>query len=325
MSDGNYSRRSFLASAGLAGAGLAATAAWTRMARAQADSPFKLSVITDEISPDFDHACSVAAKDFGLQYVEIRALWNKNISDLGADDLTKAEAILAKYNLRVCDIASPLFKVDFPGAPRSRYSNSTQNFAANSDYSQQDKVLEASIAIAKQFKCERIRCFDFWRLADPAPFRAAMDDKLRAAADATKKAGIVMVIENEQECNTATSAEAVRTLKAVPTLMLNWDPANAVMAGDLTAFPAGWETLPKERIKHCHCKNATKNAAGRIEWSPVDIGLIDWVAQMRALKAMGYHDALSLETHWRGGGTPEASSRISWAGMKKQLEASGTL
>jgi hypothetical protein len=40
---------------------------------------------------------------------------------------------------------------------------------------------------------------------------------------------------------------------------------------------------------------------------------------------MGYHDALSLETHWRGGGTPEASSRISWAGMKKQLEASGTL
>jgi sugar phosphate isomerase/epimerase len=57
----------------------------------------------------------------------------------------------------------------------------------------------------------------------------------------------------------------------------------------------------------------------------VDVGLIDWAAQMRALKAIGYHDALSLETHWRGGGTPEASSRISWAGMKKQLEASGTL
>jgi sugar phosphate isomerase/epimerase len=304
---------------------MAATAAWTRMARAQASSPFKLSVITDEISNDFEHACQVAATEFGLKWVEIRSLWSKNVADLTADDVTKAEAVLAKYGLRVCDIASPLFKVDFPGAPRSRYSNSTQNFAANADYGAQDKVLEASIALAKQFKCERIRCFDFWRLADPAPFRAAMDEKLRAAAETTNKAGIILVIENEQECNTATSAEAVRTLKAVPPLMLNWDPANAVMAGDLTAFPDGWATLPKERIRHCHCKNATKNAAGRIEWSPVDLGLIDWAAQMRALKAMGYHDALSLETHWRGGGTPEASSRISWAGMKKQLEASGTL
>ena len=28
-----------------------------------------------------------------------------------------------------------------------------------------------------------------------------------------------------------------------------------------------------------------------------------------------------LETHWTGGGTPEASSRRSWDGMKKDLEA----
>jgi sugar phosphate isomerase/epimerase len=60
-------------------------------------------------------------------------------------------------------------------------------------------------------------------------------------------------------------------------------------------------------------------------WSPVDIGFIDWVAQFRALKQIGYHNAVSLETHWAGGGTPEASSRVSWAGMKKALEASGTL
>jgi sugar phosphate isomerase/epimerase len=53
--------------------------------------------------------------------------------------------------------------------------------------------------------------------------------------------------------------------------------------------------------------------------------LIDWTAQFRALKSIGYRNAVSLETHWRGGGSPEASSRISWAGMKKALEASGTL
>jgi L-ribulose-5-phosphate 3-epimerase len=31
---------------------------------------------------------------------------------------------------------------------------------------------------------------------------------------------------------------------------------------------------------------------------------------------------VSLETHWRGGGTPEASTRASWAGMKDALEKS---
>jgi sugar phosphate isomerase/epimerase len=67
-----------------------------------------------------------------------------------------------------------------------------------------------------------------------------------------------------------------------------------------------------------------KDAAGKIVWSPVDKGYIDWAAQYRALKAAGYHDAVSLETHWRGAGTPEASTRISWAGMKQCLIGSGT-
>jgi sugar phosphate isomerase/epimerase len=135
----------------------------------------------------------------------------------------------------------------------------------------------------------------------------------------------MLVIENEQSCNTATAPEAARTLAAVPLLMLNWDPANAAYAGETDAFPAGWALLPKDRIHHCHCKNTVRNAAGKMAWSPVDIGFIDWVAQFRALKQIGYRNAVSLETHWAGGGTPEASSRISWAGMKKALDASGTL
>jgi len=48
--------------------------------------------------------------------------------------------------------------------------------------------------------------------------------------------------------------------------------------------------------------------------------LIDWTGQFRALKRDGYHLAVSLETHWNGGGSPEQSTRISWAGMKKALQ-----
>jgi L-ribulose-5-phosphate 3-epimerase len=47
------------------------------------------------------------------------------------------------------------------------------------------------------------------------------------------------------------------------------------------------------------------------------------VGQLRALREDGFHYALSLETHWRGAGTPEASSRISMADLKKALAESG--
>jgi sugar phosphate isomerase/epimerase len=318
-------RRTFLTTTACATAAFAAPG----FARAQANSPFKLSVISDEISPDFDHACSVAAKDFGLQWVELRSLWGKNIADLKADDISRAQAILAKYNLRVTDIGSPLFKVDWPGAPLSKFSSQkgakNDSFAATADFKRQDDVLAACIEAAKQFKTGKIRCFDFWRLEDVAPYRAAIDDKLRTAAEITQKQGIALIIENEHECNTVTAAEAARLLAAVKPLNLNWDPANAVMHGELDAFPAGWALLPKDRILHCHCKNVARDAAGELQWSPVDIGFIDWPAQFRALKAIGYSNAVSLETHWRGAGTPEASSRISWSGMKKALQESGTL
>ncbi len=36
-------------------------------------------------------------------------------------------------------------------------------------------------------------------------------------------------------------------------------------------------------------------------------GVIDWAGQFRALKQDGYHRAVTLETHWKGGGTPEES------------------
>jgi sugar phosphate isomerase/epimerase len=314
-------RRTFLTTATCAAAAFAAS----RFARAQTDSPFKISVITDEISADFDHACSVASKDFGMQWVELRTMWGKNIVDLNADDVTSVQSILAKYNLRVTDIASPLFKVDWHGAPRSKYSSQHDNFEADTEFKKQDDVLANCIDLAKQFKTDKIRCFDFLRLDDIATYRAAIDEKLHAACVTANQQGIMLVIENEQSCNTANAPEAARTLAAVPPLMLNWDPGNAVDTGEVDAFPKGWDLLPKDRIHHCHCKNTVRNAAGKMAWSPVDIGLIDWPAQFRALKSIGYHNAVSLETHWRGAGTPEASSRISWAGMKKALQASGTL
>ena len=320
------SRRSFLAGAGIAAA---ACAARPLIGMAEASkSPFKIAVINDEISQDFDHDCYVASHDFGMNWIELRSMWGKNVTELSASQIDDAQKILKKYNLQVTDIASPLFKTDWPGAPRSQYgSKDDLHGAAEVTFKEQDEILARSISIAKQFKTGKVRCFDFWRLDDVAPYRAAIDEKLRSAAETAGKQGILLVLENEYACNTATGREAARTMNAIPTrhLALNWDPGNAVMRGELDAFPTAWETLPKNRIHHCHCKNAVKTAEGKIDWSPVGKGIIDWTAQFRALKQAGYREVVSLETHWHGAATPEESTRISWAGMKQALQDAGAL
>src|SRR5580698_7296441 len=177
-------RRDFLAGAAVTAATVAtAQPMWGMGAASQ--SPFKISVISDEISQDFDHACSVIANDFSLHWVEIREMWGKNLQVSTDAEIADAKKILAKYKLQVTDIASPLFKVDWPGAPKSQYgSKGDMHGAAEVAYKQQDEVLARSISLAKQFKTNKIRCFDFWRLDDVAPYRAAMNEKLRATAEA---------------------------------------------------------------------------------------------------------------------------------------------
>lgn len=317
----DLSRRGFMG-------GLAATAAlgYGQTAWGFAGSPFKVAVITDEISQDFDHACAVASKDFGMQWVELRAMWKKSLKDLSDAELSDAEKILAKYNLRVTDIASPLFKVDWPGAPRSEHGPKEAQ-PSGDVLKQQDEVLERSMELAKRFKTDKVRCFDFWRIRDVAPYRKAIDDKLTEAAEKSGRQGITLVVENEFACNTGTGREAVRLLQGVKSkyLALNWDPGNAVMAGEFDAYPVAWKMLPKERIRHCHVKNAVKGANDKVEWSPVGAGIIDWTAQFRELAKAGYREAVSLETHWHGGSSPEDSTRQSWAGMKKALVDSGNL
>ena len=290
-------------------------------------SPFRVAVITDEISQDFDHACFVAAREFGMQWVEVRGLWNKNLMDLTSAEIAEAQGTLKKYQLRVTDIASPLFKVDWLEAPLSKYSPTRDQFHADFTYRQQDEVLEKCVEAAKVFGTDRVRGFDFWRLEDRALYRAAINAKLRDGAAKLAKHNLIFVLENEFACNTATGGEAAKTLAAVtePNFVLNWDPGNAAARGE-TPFPNGWDLLPKNRVGHCHCKDIVKRSGGEgFEWMPVDNGIIDWVGQFRALKQAGYTLGVSLETHWSGGGTPEESSRQSWAGMKAALQKAGAL
>jgi sugar phosphate isomerase/epimerase len=315
------SRRLFI---GNAGAIAAASLVSSRSSIAAAS--FKLSVITDEITQDFGRALEVAEKEFGLGYVELRELWSKNLMKLDAKEIAEAKRLLDQHRLRVSSIASPIFKVDWPGAPASKFSPKRDQFGADFTFKQQAELLDRALELTRAFNTDRIRIFDFWRLEDQKPYRAAIDEKLVEAAAKAGKHGVTLLLENEQSCNTATGAEAARTLSVVrsPNFMLNWDPGNAAARGE-TPFPDGYALLPKHRIGYMHCKDIVRKPDGTTEWAAMGRGIVDYVGQFRALKKDGYSGVLSLETHWHGGGTPEESSRQSMAGMKDLLRRAESL
>lgn len=293
--------------------------------------PFRLAVINDEITQDFGRACEIASGSMGLGWIELRGMWNKNIADLDSAEVAEARRILEKYRLRVTDIASPVFKVDWLGTAPLKDAQQPVNRKADMGafhndfaFKQQDELLERCIELAKAFQTDRIRCFDFLRLDNQAPYRDAINEKLRKAAVLCEKSNKILLLENEESCNTRTGEEAAAVLKAIPNknFMLNWDPANAASVGG-KPFPQGYDLLPKDRIGHCHCKDVVRKSDGKYTWAPVGVGIIDWVGQFRALKRDGFNYAVSLETHWHGAGTPEASSLKSMQDIRTALGKAG--
>src|SRR5258708_2313469 len=197
------SRRRFMQGVGVFGA------ASSVPSRSRSEIPmghFKLSVITDEITQDFGHALEIASKEFGLGYVELRELWGKNLMKLDAKEVGEARGLLERFRLRVSSIASPIFKVDWPGAPASKFSPKRDQFGADFTFKQQDELLDRALELARAFNADRIRIFDFWRLEDQKPYRSAIDQKLIETVAKDGKHHVTLLLENEQSGNAAQGA-----------------------------------------------------------------------------------------------------------------------
>lgn len=284
--------------------------------RAAMMKQFKLGVITDEVTQDFE-AALVWAWNFDLEWVELRFLWGKYVTDFTADDLKRAKDLLSRHSMRVSVVDSPYFKTLLPGTESRYFEGKKDNL--QSDFSQQQRILERAIAVAKEFGADKVRIFSFLRVADPKAVFDRVARELEKTADLARREGIRLVLENEFSCNVATGAESAAMLDAVksPALGLNWDPGNAYAAGELKPYPDGFAPLDKKRIWHMHLKDAEpppKNQEAK--WMPIGKGRIDYIGQFRALLKDGYDGTMSLETHYLNAAkNKEESSRESMQGL----------
>ncbi len=272
-----------------------------------------LAAITDEFSPDLNKAIP-PMKEIGMTAAELRVVGGKNIMDLDSDELKRAKDQLDAAGLSVVSIASPLLKCVLPGGPEIDRRFQHDIFASKHTYEDQPRLTEHAIQLAHFFGARIVRVFSYWRTVAPERSFDAIVAALAGLAEVAAKEDLLIGLENEHACNIGTAAETRTVLDAVPNphLVVVWDPANALVAGE-TPFPVGYRLLPSHRIGHVHAKDC-ELAGHQPVWGPVGTRHVDWKGQVSALLADGYRGYLSLETHWPGpdGNKMEGSRICGW-------------
>jgi len=279
----------------------------------------KLAVITDEIDADLGHALDVMA-EYGVRGAELRQIWDKNIAEAPQEYWQRAKDLLDARGMSVVGIASPFYKCDMPGAEPDGPAGPLHSASARG-LGDQIALLERCIEAARFFDTPLIRVFSFWKQGPLTPAQEEMIvDAFAEPAQMAERAGITLVIENEHACCLGTGAQTARVLEEIasPAVRAVWDPGNAFMAGE-APFPTGYEAI-KDFVAHVHVKDATVPAGALAPaWTVVGEGEIDWAGQIAALERDGYSGWLSLETHYNGHATKEASSRACLEGLQTLL------
>jgi sugar phosphate isomerase/epimerase len=276
----------------------------------------RLSVITDEISNNLDHALDVC-ESMGVRTVELRVVGDTNVVSHDEESLARVKALLDRRGIDVCAIAAPLFKCHLhgDGAPRG-----DTHSAVPASREEQWDLLERSFEVARLMGTDLVRAFSFWRVPDPREVREEVAAALAEAAGRAEEAGIRLALENEHECNVGTGEEAGWMLARIPSPAFGtiWDPGNEACMGS-SPYPEGYRRV-RGRVFHVHLKDV--DAGG--EWTKVGAGVIDYPGQLRELAESGYAGALSLETHYAiPDGGAEGATRESVEALRALCDEAG--
>lgn len=263
------------------------------------DYPWKLGIITDEVDPDLARVLGSFYPKYALKWAELRNVKLDGKSRYLYKSATPAQAAAIKKQLndagvKVSVLDTAVYKITLPGT-KPEDANASDLNPGEGEYQRQLEDLKRAADVAHALGTNHVRIFTFKRVADPDAIFNRIVDELHKAIAVAKEHDLILLLENEFDCNTGTGAESAKLFKAIPdrTLMHNWDPGNCFEAGE-QPFPKAWNQLDHSRIAHVHLKDA----AGK-KWKPIGSGEIDFVGQFEALKKMKYAGTLSLETHYR--------------------------
>ncbi len=239
----------------------------------------KIAIFTDEIhKEDYKRALNRAV-EWGVKYVEVRAIDGVRLPKVSDDMLKAFIGYVHDLGLSISGLSPGFFKCDLADPEVQKTL---------------DDVMPRLCEVAGQWGTDLMTCFSFKRRADGV-FPTEVIDRLGQAANRVREAGCRLVVENVAGCWGATGVEVADIIRQVgdERLGLCWDPGNAARGGAEIPFPQDYQVV-KDLVDHVHVKNYVPNEQ---TWGLVDEGVVDWKGQLQALAQDGFGGMLVIETH----------------------------
>jgi len=282
------------------------------------------SIVTDELSGDPETAFELGL-EWDVEHFELRGVFDGRVPRLSPYVRQCLIRAVRDFGVTITAISPGLFKCPFP-AERPRRSNlgwmdsgfyQSWHEARALVEDHMRNLLPASIDFAQEAGAKHIIAFSFSRGGAPAgPAPAGVVELLAEAAEAARAGGLELLIETEEGfwADTGERSAALVERAGAPFLAINWDPANALIEGDIP-FPNGYAAL-KHLVRNVHFKDARRYPDG--SWELLAEGDVDWAGQIAALAADGYDGFIAVEPHL----SPSvASTRNALARLRMLIEA----
>lgn len=160
---------------------------------------------------------------------------------------------------------------------------------------QLDEALPRCCEMAVRLRAPKIIDFSFMRAEGTE--RSEAIAYLKEAGQITKQFGLMLSVENEPGFFCDTGANTVQVIEeiAMDHVGINWDPANALVAGEVP-YPIGYEHV-KPYLQNMHIKDTIPIPPDQWENRLIGDGGVNWIGQLRAAindKILPY---LTVETH----------------------------
>ena len=275
----------------------------------------KVSILSDEISTDFDTAVEVGLS-WGIRNFEIRMAPSGRVPKVSPGDRKRFLTIKNQYAVSISSISPGFFKcaVDAPEVEKDM-----------------NEALPAAFEMARELGTDRVVIFGFGKpgkngaemlKADGTKYPSKVIDLLGVMADKAKTGGCRLFLENEPICWADTGVNTASIIRKVrnDNLMMNWDPCNSfhylkVTNSPLKPFPDEYEQF-KDIVGHLHIKDFLWADDGKHQIVPVGKGNIDWPGQLKALVRDGYDGYFVIETHFR---PRYAGSKACWKALRQMI------
>ena len=240
----------------------------------------KISGFADEISPELDAQLdTLDALD--IRYLELRAVWGKNVLSLGKDELAQVKSELDRRGVGVSAIGSPLGKVPI-----------------DSDFEAYKSLVQHAIDVAQQMETPYIRIFSFY-LDDLDQNRDEVMRRMQAMVDMAAAGGVVMLHENEDGIYGELPERCLDLHQTIQSKHFGavFDASNFVKSG-VRPFDDAYTVLAPH-VVYLHVKDFLIKDDRQV---PAGEGDGQYPELLAALKERGYDGFFSLEPHLQKAG-----------------------